>query len=67
LPTWIIVGDEDSLGTVQNARTMAQALRDAGTSPAQTEYRAVPHNSWDRAYNDPAVIEWMLSKSRKMP
>ncbi len=67
LPTWIIVGDEDGVGTVQNARTMAQALRDAGASPRQTEYRAVGHNSWDRAYNDPSLVEWLISQSRKTP
>ncbi len=65
LPTWIVVGDEDGNATVQNARGMAQALRDAGANPRQTEYRAVGHNSWDRAYNDPTLIDWMLSQARK--
>jgi predicted peptidase len=65
LPTWIIVGDEDSLGTLQNARDMAQALREIGSYPQVTEYRAVGHNSWDRAYNDSTVIEWLLSERRK--
>jgi predicted peptidase len=64
LPTWIIVGDEDGMSTVQNARSMAQALRDAGATPRQTEYRAVGHNSWDRAYNDPALFAWLISRSR---
>ena len=67
LPTWIVVGDEDGVGTVQNARQMAQALRDAGATPRQTEYRAVGHNSWDRAYNDPSLVEWLISRSRKAP
>ena len=67
LPTWIVVGDEDGVSTVQNARSMAQALRDAGANPRQTEYRAVGHNSWDRAYNDPALIDWMISQARKAP
>jgi len=65
LPTWIVVGDEDGLAAVQNARAMAQALREAGTDVRQTEYRAVGHNSWDRAYDDPKLVEWMLSRSRK--
>ena len=67
LPAWIVVGDEDGVSTVQNARSMAQALRDAGASPQQTEYRAVGHNSWDRAYNDPALVDWMISQARKAP
>ena len=44
---------------------MAQALRDAGGNARQTEYRDVGHNSWDRAYNDPALIDWMLAQARK--
>jgi poly(3-hydroxybutyrate) depolymerase/prenyltransferase beta subunit len=67
LPTWIVVGDEDGLATVQNARSMAQALRDAGATPRQTEYRAVGHNSWDRAYNDPSLVDWLISRARKTP
>ncbi len=64
-PTWIVVGDQDGDATVQNLRQMAQALRDAGAPVHQTEYRAVGHNSWDRAYDDPALIAWMLGQSRK--
>ena len=65
LPTWIVVGDEDNNNAVQNARAMAQALRDAGATIRQTEYRNVGHNSWDRAYNDPILIDWMLGQARK--
>jgi predicted peptidase len=65
LPTWVVVGDEDGQATVQNARNMAQALRDAGATPRQTEYRAVGHNSWDRAYNDASLIEWLISQRRE--
>ena len=64
LPTWVIVGDEDGLATVQNSRQMVQGLRDLGQPARQTEYRAVGHNSWDRAYNDPSLIEWLLSGSK---
>jgi len=67
LPIWTVVGDLDGDATVRNAREMSQALRDAGASVHQTEYRAVGHNSWDRAYDDPALIDWMLSQARKAP
>lgn len=67
LPAWVVVGDEDGLATVQNSRLMAQALRDAGASVHQTEYRAVGHNSWDRAYDDPALVDWLIQSTRKAP
>jgi predicted peptidase len=61
LPVWVLVGDADRKETVLNCRAMIEALRAAGSTKAhETEYRGVPHNSWDRAYNDPALIKWML-------
>jgi poly(3-hydroxybutyrate) depolymerase len=64
LPVWAFVGDADSNATVLNTRAMVEALRAAGGTARETEYRGVGHNSWDRAYNDPALIAWMLEKSR---
>jgi predicted peptidase len=64
LPTWVLVGDRDREATVLNARTMVRALQAAGGSPRYTEYRGVPHNSWDRAYSDPELIAWMLAQTR---
>ncbi|WP_435016546.1 family 16 glycoside hydrolase [Tundrisphaera sp. TA3] len=65
VPTWTLVGDQDRDATVQSIRAFTQALRDAGASPRQTEYRSVPHNSWDRAYTDPFVIDWLISAVKK--
>jgi poly(3-hydroxybutyrate) depolymerase len=65
LPVWAVVGDADRDETVLNARAMVEALRTAGGTARETEYRGVGHNSWDRAYNDPALIGWMLAQSRR--
>ncbi len=65
VPTWTLVGDLDGEATVRNLREMAAALRGLGGSVHQTEYRAVGHNSWDRAYDDPALIAWMLGATRQ--
>jgi dienelactone hydrolase len=67
LPAWVVVGDEDQINAVRNSREMARALRDAGGNVRYTEYRAVGHNSWDRAYDDPALIDWLTSQARKAP
>lgn len=61
LPVWVLVGDADGSKTVLNGRELTQALRDAGGDARETEYRGVPHNSWDRAYNDPAFLKWLIS------
>ncbi len=65
LPTWVVCGDEDGLQAVQNSRTMAKGLREAGGNVRLTEYRSVGHNSWDRAYNDLALLDWLLTQSRR--
>jgi predicted peptidase len=64
LPVWFIVGDADRDQTVLNGRSMVEALRAAGSQASLTEYRGVGHNSWDRAYNDPRLIAWMLGQAR---
>jgi acetyl esterase/lipase len=65
LPVWTFCGDADRDETVLNGRAMVEALRAAGGTARLTEYRDVPHNSWDRAYGDPRLIEWMLAQARK--
>jgi acetyl esterase/lipase len=65
LPTWVVCGDEDRMPTVENARVMTKALKAAGGNVRLTEYRSVGHNSWDRAYNDLVLLDWMLAQSRR--
>jgi predicted peptidase len=65
VPVWAFVGDADSNATVLNTRAMIEALRAAGATARETEYRGVGHNSWDRAYNDAALFAWMLDKGQK--
>jgi predicted peptidase len=43
---------------------MVGALRREGTTARLTEYRGVGHNRWDRAYNTPELIDWMLAQRR---
>ena len=64
LPVWTFCGDADRDTTVVNMRTMVEALEREGAPARLTEYRGVGHNSWDRAYNDPELIDWMLAQRR---
>jgi len=65
LPIWIFHGDADQVIQVDNSRRLVKALQDAGGNPKYTEYPGVDHNSWDIAYRDPELIEWLFAQSRK--
>jgi acetyl esterase/lipase len=64
LPVWTFCGDADRDETVHNLRAMTEALQRDGAAARLTEYRGVGHNSWDRAYNNPELIDWMLAQRR---
>jgi predicted peptidase len=62
-PVWIFHGGADDTVPVEYSRKMNEALKAAGGDVHYTEYPGVGHNSWDRAYSDPELMSWMLSKS----
>lgn len=66
-PVWALVGDADRVETVRSMRAMTAKLKELGTNVKYTEYRGVGHNSWDRAYNDRRLIEWMVRQQRVNP
>jgi dienelactone hydrolase/prenyltransferase beta subunit len=62
LPVWSIVGDADRETTLLGMRDLVAAIGAvAGANVRHTEYRGLPHNSWDRAYGDPAVRAWLTA------
>ncbi len=62
LPVWSFCGDADHDRTVLGMRALTEALLQDGATARHTEYRSVGHNSWDRAYNDAELIDWMLAQ-----
>ena len=64
-PVWMFHGDADPAVPVEQSRQMAAALKAAGANFKYTEYPGVGHNSWDRAYAEPELVNWMLSKALK--
>lgn len=64
-PVWIFHGSEDPVVPVSESRRMVAALKSLGGDVRYTEYEGVGHNSWDRAYSEPELMPWMLSKRLK--
>jgi len=63
-PVWIFVGDQDRPQLVTGLRQMTEALKTAGGNVKYTEYPGVPHNSWDKAYAEPGLAEWLFAQKR---
>ena len=60
IPCWCFHGDADAAVKVDLSRNMIKALKDAGGKPRYDEYPGIGHNSWDRAYGNPELYDWLL-------
>lgn len=63
LPIWAFHGDADPVVPLRHSECMVTAVRDAGGDPWLTVYADVGHNSWDRAYAEEQLPEWLLGQS----
>jgi predicted peptidase len=64
VPVWNFHGIDDPTVPVDRSRTLIDALRKAGGRPLHTEYPGVGHNSWEWAYTEPALPEWLFGHKR---
>lgn len=65
VPIWVFHGKKDDVEPVKSSRTMVAALEKAGGTPKYTEYPNVAHNSWDLAYKEPKLFEWLFAQKRE--
>jgi predicted peptidase len=63
IPVWIFHGTDDDIVPVSESRRMQAAMKAVGAEVHYTEYPGIRHVSWDRAYDDPKLFPWLLSKS----
>lgn len=61
IPVWAFHGDRDDVVTPEGSFAMTRAIRACGGQPRLTIYPDHGHNSWDPAYDDPALYLWLLS------
>jgi len=65
MPIWVFHAKDDKNVPVECARRMVQQLKALGAKRVNyTEYETGGHNSWDRAYSDKQMIEWLLKQTR---
>jgi predicted peptidase len=64
-PVWVFHGGADPVVPASESRKMVEAIKAAGGDVRYTEYEGVGHNSWDRAYAEAEIFEWLLARKRK--
>lgn len=65
LPVWAFHGALDDIVPLDESRRLVDALTAAGGDARLTVYPDLGHDSWTRAYADPALFEWLLSQRRR--
>ncbi len=60
IPTWIHHGDSDVVVSVEQSRSLHEALEAIDADTRYSEYEGVNHNSWDNAYTDPEFAVWFV-------
>ncbi len=63
-PFWIFHGDHDDVVSVEHSQKMYDAITKAGGKPKLTIYPGVNHNSWDPAFAEPDLLEWIFSQNK---
>jgi predicted peptidase len=63
-PVWAFHGGSDWMVSPKESRRMVAAMKKQGGDVRYTEYKGVGHDSWDRAYADKALYDWMLAQHR---
>ncbi|MEP7228728.1 MAG: prolyl oligopeptidase family serine peptidase [Ginsengibacter sp.] len=59
---WLFHGQKDSTVYVTQAENMKEALEEAGADVKLTIYPEDGHDSWNDAFKEPGLFEWMFKK-----
>lgn len=68
-PVWAFHGEDDRVVAAAHSKKLVAAVAAAGAAqkaaiaPLLTLYPGVGHNSWDKAYRDEALAEWLLARA----
>ncbi|HSV72486.1 MAG TPA: prolyl oligopeptidase family serine peptidase [Chthonomonadales bacterium] len=60
VPVWAFHGEADPVVPASQTRDIAASVEQNGGSVKVTIFPGVDHNSWDRAYRDERLYEWLL-------
>ncbi|HET8753299.1 MAG TPA: prolyl oligopeptidase family serine peptidase [Salinimicrobium sp.] len=61
---WIFHGAKDKTVDPQHSINMAESIKKAGGNPKLTIYPNATHNSWDPAFAEPDLLDWLFSQKK---
>ncbi len=64
-PIWVFHGDRDRSVNVGYSRRLVEELKKGKAKVRYTEYWWVGHNSWDNAFAEPDLLDWLFAQKRK--
>ncbi|MBR3967175.1 MAG: prolyl oligopeptidase family serine peptidase [Clostridia bacterium] len=64
-PVWALHGDADGTVPPKNSIEMVEAVNKNGGNAKLTLFHDVGHDSWDNAYKETTVLDWLLSHKRE--
>jgi predicted peptidase len=63
-PIWVFHGDKDPAVPVSCSRLMVGALKAAKDKVKYTEYPGVGHDSWNNAFAEPELLNWLFAQKK---
>jgi len=64
IPVWAFHGKKDKIVKVSRSRNMINAIKNEGGNPKYTEYENTAHNAWDKAFQEPGLLEWLFIQKK---
>ncbi len=65
VPIWIFHGAEDGAVPTSHSQNMLKALTDQGAYPGYTQFPEIGHFSWNAAYSNDLMMEWLFKQTKK--
>lgn len=65
-PFWIFHGSHDQVVSHRYSKKMFKNMKRDNNQVRLTTYQGVNHNSWDRAFKEPELFNWIFSFSKKI-
>lgn len=63
-PVWAFHGDADNIVPPNNSYEMCDRLKASGGNVKLTVFHGVAHNSWEPAYEDTTLINWLVNSKK---